>query len=110
MSNRRLFIVGLGVALLVAVVVAQFASSSPDGLEFVAEQEGFAATAIEHELAEGPLADYGADLTERDWVNTAVAGAAGVLLTLVLGYGLFWLARKTNRDQPGDTGHSSASS
>ncbi len=100
MSNRRLFIVGLVVTLLVAAVVAQFASSSPDGLEYVAEQEGFADRAAEHDLAEVPLAKYGDDLTDNSWVNTAVAGVAGVLLTLGLGFGLFWIARKTNRNPP----------
>ena len=37
--DRRFFIIGLIAALLVAVVVSQFASSGPDGLEYVAEQE-----------------------------------------------------------------------
>lgn len=99
-KNGRLFVFGLGVALVVAVVVAQFASSSPDGLEYVAEQEGFAETASDHDLSAGPLADYGQDLTKNGWVNRAVAGVAGVLVTLAAGYGLFWLSRKTNRDRP----------
>jgi hypothetical protein len=97
--DRRFFIIGLIAALVVAVVVSQFASSSPDGLEYVAEQEGFAETAADHDLADAPLADYGENVSENSWLNTAVAGIAGVLLTLGLGYGLFWVARKTNRDR-----------
>ena len=97
MATRRLFVVGLVVALLVAMVVAQFASSSPDGLEYVAEQEGFAETATDHDLAESPLADYGESLSQSSGWNTAVAGLIGTLATLALGYGAFWLARRTNR-------------
>lgn len=97
MSNKRLFVVGLLAALVVAVVVSQFASSSPDGLEYVAEQEGFAETASDHDLGDTPLADYGAELTDNDGLNTAIAGLIGTLATLVVGYGVFWFARKTNQ-------------
>ena len=104
-SNRRVVIVGLLAALVVAVVVAQYASSDPDGLEFVAEQEGFIDTADESAVSGSPLADYGDDLTDAGWVNTAVAGLVGVVATLVVGYGVFWFARRTNRDRssPGAT-------
>ncbi len=98
--DRRLFLAGLAAALLVAVVVAQFASSQPDGLEYVAEQEGFLQSAQDHDLATAPLAEYGENVSDTGWVNTAVAGTAGVFITLAIGYGLFWLARKGNRDRP----------
>ncbi len=55
-NNRMFLLVGLVVTIAVAVVVAQFASSSPDGLEYVAEQQGFAETAEDHDLSEAPLA------------------------------------------------------
>ena len=99
-DNRKLFAVGLIVALFVAVVVAQFASSSPDGLEYVAEQEGFAETAADHDLATTPLADYGEGLTGNDGWNTAIAGLFGTLVTLAVGYGVFWFARRTGTDDP----------
>ncbi|MGB3768113.1 MAG: PDGLE domain-containing protein, partial [Phormidesmis sp.] len=48
MSNRssqmqygKFFLIGLGVALIIAAVVSPFASSNPDGLERVAEDLGF---------------------------------------------------------------------
>ena len=99
-DNRKLFLIGLAVALLVAVVFAQFASSSPDGLEYVAEEQGFAETATEHDLADSPLAEYGEGLTENSGLNTAVAGLVGTLATLAFGYGIFWFARRTNRSSP----------
>lgn len=99
-DNRRLFGIGLLVAVIIAVFISQFASSSPDGLEYVAEQEGFIDTADNHDLADAPLADYGENLTDNGWLNTAVAGLAGTLVTLGVGYGIFWFARKTNRNSP----------
>ena len=96
-DTKRIFWIGLAAALLVAVVLAQFASSSPDGLEYVAEQEGFAETATDHDLAGTPLADYGEELSDSGGLNTAVAGFIGTLATLAIGYGVFWLARRTNR-------------
>lgn len=98
MSSRNLFLIGLAVAILVAVGVSQLASDQPDGLEFVAEQEGFLDTAEDHDLADTPLADYGEGLTGNDALNTAIAGLAGVLVTLGLGYGVFWLARRRDPD------------
>jgi ABC-type Fe3+ transport system permease subunit len=97
MNDKRLFAVGLLVAIVVAVVVAQFASSNPDGLEYVAEQEGFAETATDHNLADFALADYGENLTDNGGLNTAFAGFIGTLATLAVGYGVFWLARRSNR-------------
>ena len=97
MNDKRLFAIGLLVAIAVAVVLAQFASSNPDGLEYVAEQEGFAETAVDHDLADAPLADYGENLTDNDGLNTAVAGFIGTIATLAVGYGVFWLARRSNR-------------
>jgi len=99
-DTRRIFLVGLLVTIIVAVVVAQFASSSPDGLEHVAGEQGFAVTATDHDLAGAPLADYGETLTNNDGLNTAVAGLLGVLITLGVGYGVFWLARKTGKTPP----------
>jgi hypothetical protein len=99
-DTRRIFLIGLLVTLVVAVIVSQFASSSPDGLEHVADQQGFAANATDHDLSDSPLADYGDNLTGNSGVNTAVAGAAGVLITLALGYGVFWLVARRSDETP----------
>jgi ABC-type spermidine/putrescine transport system permease subunit I len=99
-DTKRVFLIGLLVTLVVAVIVAQFASSSPDGLEHVADQQGFAANATDHGLSDSPLADYGDNLTDNSTVNTAVAGAVGVLMTLALGYGVFWLTARRSDGTP----------
>lgn len=70
-------------ALAVAVAVAPWASSAPDGLERVAIDREFASLAGEHPLAWSPLADYelvGVDVTA---LSVALAGAVGVALTVV---------------------------
>ena len=89
-----MFAVALGITLVVATVVAQFSSTEPDGLEFVAEEEGFAATA-DANPADSPLADYGGDGAR----NVAVAGLIGVVVTLLIGLGVFWLVRVGKDDR-----------
>ena len=97
--RTRIFLaVGLLVAFVVAAGVSQLSSDDPDGLEFVAEQEGFADTADDHALEDAPLADYGQDLTGNSLLDTAIAGVAGVTVTLLIGLGVFWLARRTRRE------------
>ena len=93
-----LFVVALAATLVVATVVSQIGSDEPDGLEYVAEQEGFADAAEDHTLGEAPLADYGANTDGGDAVGLAASGLVGVLVTLVIGAGLFWLLRA---DKPG---------
>ena len=91
-------VVGLVVTLVFAVGVSQLASPDPDGLEYVAEQQGFLDTADAHAFVDAPLADYGANLRGSDRMNTAVAGAVGMLITLGVGWGVFWLIRRRPDD------------
>ena len=95
--TRKLFVVGLLVVVALAVVVSQFASDQPDGLEFVAEREGLADSADDHLLGDAPLAEYGEGLTGNSALDTAIAGLVGVAATLGIGYGVFWLARRMRR-------------
>lgn len=84
-----LFGVGLLMTLTIAGVISQFSSNQPDGLEYVAQQEGFLETADDHALAESPLADYGGERRS----NLVLSGVAGVLATLGLGYLVFSLTK-----------------
>ena len=98
---------GLLVALLLAGVVSNFASSSPDGLDataregctFNADDEITGGTCMlrreqDHQLAGSPLADYGIKGIDNPYVSTGLAGVAGVLITFAVGGGLFRLARR----------------
>jgi cobalt/nickel transport system permease protein len=81
---------GLVAALLLVVFIAPIASSSPDGLEYVAGTEGFIETEQDHPIG-GPLADYGVLGIDDATVGTALAGVIGVLLTFLVGLLLFRL-------------------
>jgi cobalt/nickel transport system permease protein len=95
-------VIGFVVALALATFVSPFASSSPDGLEKVAEDKGF------HALAEGsvvwkdsPLPDYRMPGVESAGVSTSLAGIIGTVLIFALGFGIIRLAvgRKNGRSQ-----------
>ncbi|WP_433372420.1 energy-coupling factor ABC transporter permease [Streptosporangium sp. CA-115845] len=85
---------GIAVAALLAGVVSFYASSSPDGLERVAEDKGFSGQAADHSLGEQPLADYG----DVGGIPVGVAGLIGVGVTLAVGGGLFFTVRRRGED------------
>ena len=101
---------GLLVALLLAGVVSNFASGSPDGLDATARQgctfdaggEITGGTCMaqqeqDHQLADSPLADYGIRGIDNPYLSTGLAGVAGVLITFGIGAGGFWLVRRRER-------------
>lgn len=90
---------GLAVSLLLAFWISPLASSSPDGLERVAEDSGFSATATEHGLSGSPLAEYSLRGVGSDSLSTGLSGIIGVLLTFAAGYGLFVLVRPKNPER-----------
>jgi hypothetical protein len=93
-SNLRLFLLGgLLVAIGLAMLVSGFASGAPDGLDKVAEDHGFAASARQHLFENGPLAGYAVKGVGNDRLSTAIAGLIGVLVTFGIGLGLFALLR-----------------
>ncbi|GAA1036649.1 PDGLE domain-containing protein [Virgisporangium ochraceum] len=115
--NRRLayfLLGGLLVSLLLAGVVSNFASGSPDGLDSAAREgctfdadgtitggECMARGEEDHQLADGPLADYGIKGIDNDFLSTGLSGILGVLVTFGIGAGIFWLARKRSREPVG---------
>ena len=97
-KNKKFLISGFVVSLFLAGVVSFYASSNPDGLEKVAEDIGFIATAEEHTYADGALADYGVKGIENERVSVGVAGVIGVIGTAIVGGLLFtFLARKPKK-------------
>ncbi|GAA4945937.1 PDGLE domain-containing protein [Actinoplanes utahensis] len=107
MKKKTFLITGLLVTLLLAGVVSNFASGSPDGLDhaaregctFNADDEITGGTCMaqqeqDHQLAGSPLADYGVKGIDNEFLSTGLSGVAGVLLTFAIGGGLFWLLRR----------------
>ena len=92
----RLFIV-LAVALAIglATAVSPYASSSPDGLEKVAEQKAFLdqgrLAAIQEDA---PVPDYAFPGVGDARLATGLAGFAGTLGVFALGYGLAAVVRR----------------
>ncbi len=101
-SGRRFFAAFLLVSVLVAGGLSYFASSHPDGLEFVAEKTGFLDEAEDSPAAASPLADYATRGVDNAWASGAIAGLAGLALTLGLGGGLFWVLRRKGEDDAAD--------
>jgi cobalt/nickel transport system permease protein len=85
---------GVLIALFFAVVVSQFAGSSPDGLERVATDEGFIDRGRDHALDSSLFADYATRGIGNESLSRAVAGVCGVVLSLVVGFGLFSASRR----------------
>jgi cobalt/nickel transport system permease protein len=91
---------GVLVALGLAIFVAPFASSWPDGLERVAERLGFGHKASETRVATSLLADYGVAGIRLPAVSTAVAGGSGTAVAFVMAYGLARLLVPRGRPSP----------
>jgi hypothetical protein len=94
MGNRRVLLVGLLVALVLAAVVSFYASSSPDGLEKVATDQGISQNAKDHQLSDSPFAEYGTKGVDNPRLSNGLAGVAGVAITLALGTGLAFAVRR----------------
>jgi cobalt/nickel transport system permease protein len=96
--DSRGLVVGGGIAALVlAGVVSFYASASPDGLEYVAGENGFLETARDHVFGDFALAGYG----EVGGIPVGVAGVLGVVLTVGIGWLVFRAVSR--RSQRSDT-------
>lgn len=83
---------GLLVTLLLAGVVSFYASSSPDGLEWVAEQHGFVDAALQSAAtAYSPLADYQLVGMSDERASGGLVGVIGTVIVLAVGMGVMWL-------------------
>lgn len=97
---RAFLLAGVLVALLIAGVGSYYASSHPDGLEYVAEQAGFLDTAEASPTADSPLADYGTAGVDNERVSVAIPGVVGTLLVLLLAGGLGFAVRRRGTVAP----------
>lgn len=98
-KDIRFLIAGLLISLILAVFISPFASSSPDGLEKVAEDKGFIHLAEEEGVTvweSSPVPDYAVPGIKNEYLKTALAGFIGTAIMLGLG---FVLARALSKDK-----------
>ena len=96
MNRSRFLAAGLLVVLLMAGLGSYYASSHPDGLEFVARKTGFIDR--KESSTQGPFAGYQTKGIGDPLLSGGVAGVAGSLLVLMIGGGLFWVLRRRDAD------------
>ena len=86
--KSKWWLIALAICLAVACL-APLASSSPDGLERVAEDEGF--LALGEDSPYQIIADYVFPGIENEALATVLAGIIGTLVLFGFAYGLAWL-------------------
>jgi hypothetical protein len=103
-QRRRIWtlaITGAVAALVLAVFVSPFASSAPDGLERVAEDQGFLERAAGEENQAwrwSILPDYTVGAVKNEKVSTGAAGLVGTILIFGIGFALIKLvSRRVSR-------------
>jgi cobalt/nickel transport protein len=92
--TRTVVLIGVLAALLIAGVGSYYASSSPDGLESTAAQQGFGDTARDSATAGSPLAGYSTSGVHDTRLSGGLAGVVGVVLVLALASGLVLVVRR----------------
>lgn len=83
-KRNKEIIIGILFALLIVIFLAPLASSSPDGLERVAEDLVFMEMADGKEVISSPLPDYEVPGLENKVLAGILAGITGILLTFAL--------------------------
>ncbi len=93
-STARWVALGLGIALLIAAF-SPLASPNPDGLETVAEQQGFIGKALD------PLYNILPDYTIPGISNEAISGILAVILGTLMVFGIAYMIAHSRRSKQG---------
>ena len=99
-STRVLLLSGLLLALLVAGVASYYASGSPDGLNRVAGDLGFASAEEASRAGTGPLAGYEVAGLDHARSSGGLAGVIGCLVVLGCSSVFFLLRPRSPRPVP----------
>jgi hypothetical protein len=92
---KAFVVVALAVAVGLGTAVSPYASSSPDGLNKVAEDKAFIDGATQHAIQdEAPIERYAFPGVANERVAKGLAGFVGVLCVFGFGYGLAYLLRR----------------
>jgi hypothetical protein len=94
-STTVFMVVALSLAVGLAVAVSPYASASPDGLEKVAERNGFLEEGTLHSLQDdSPIPDYAFPGIGDARVATGAAGFAGTMLVFGVAFAVGGLVRR----------------
>jgi cobalt/nickel transport protein len=95
---KKWWLVGLGIALAVVLLLAPHASKNPDGLERVAERFDF--QKAEHPIYHGPLPDYTVSIVTHETTSNVAAGVIGTVSVFALAWGVgAWLRRSARKNK-----------
>jgi hypothetical protein len=102
-SPKLFLVVALALAVGLSSALSPFASRSPDGLNKVAQDKGFAKAEAPGGFQQdgSPIADYAFPGVGNERVATGLAGFAGTLGLFALGLGLARVLRRGT--PPGQT-------
>ena len=87
-------LLGLLAALILAIMLSPFASSSPDGLEKVAEEKAFLEKGEVAPVITSPIPDYVMPGLKNERMATSLAGLIGTLIVFGAGWGIAALLKK----------------
>lgn len=94
--SRRWYAGALLVTALIAGGLSIFASSHPDGLEYVGESLGFGDAARDSATVGSPLSDYGVAGIADAWA-TGLAGVIGLTLVAVTAYAVMAMVARAKQ-------------
>ena len=80
--------------LLLAALLAPFASSLPDGLEWVSQKLEFEHKAVSPPIVSSPFPEYRIPGMSDSPFSTALAGVLGTLICFVLPFGFYFRIRR----------------
>ncbi len=92
--KRKDILAGLLLILILAAVLIPLASQSPDGLEKVATDQGFAAKENEKPAVTAPFADYRVPGIGSDKLSVVLSGIIGALAMFCTGWGIAALLKR----------------
>ncbi len=92
--RKHELVIGLAVALSIALFLSPFASSWPDGLERVAKDLGFIEKGEGVAILKAPIPDYKFPGLDNEGFSTAISGTIGTFAMFGIGFGVARLLRR----------------
>lgn len=92
--SKKEIIIGLVIALSIAIFLSPLASSLPDGLEKVAQDYGFANKSEQGSFFKASLPDYIFPGIKNEKLAVSLSGLVGTLIIFVIGFSVALLLKK----------------